>query len=118
MGQACHRGGPALILGWSVWYLWWTKWHWDRFFSEYFGFPLSFSFHPCNVRLHGKTEKTNLHHRVAQEASRLRSLQSIFCGVFHNKKNLLIYGLFNDAVISSNLAEKFYDPERAVSRNI
>jgi hypothetical protein len=21
--------------------LWWTKWHWDRFFSEFFGFPLS-----------------------------------------------------------------------------
>jgi hypothetical protein len=25
--------------------LWWTKWHWDRFFSEFFGFPLSISFH-------------------------------------------------------------------------
>jgi hypothetical protein len=25
--------------------LWWTKWHWDRFFSESFGFPLSISFH-------------------------------------------------------------------------
>jgi hypothetical protein len=21
--------------------LWWTKWVWDRFFSEYFGFPIS-----------------------------------------------------------------------------
>ena len=20
--------------------LWWIKWHWDRIFSEYFGFPL------------------------------------------------------------------------------
>jgi hypothetical protein len=28
-----------------MWDLWWTKWHWDRFFSEYFGFPLSMSFH-------------------------------------------------------------------------
>jgi hypothetical protein len=27
------------------WDLWWTKWHWDRFFSESFGFPLSISFH-------------------------------------------------------------------------
>jgi hypothetical protein len=24
-----------------MWDLWWAKWHWDRFFSEYFGFPLS-----------------------------------------------------------------------------
>jgi hypothetical protein len=22
-----------------MWDLWWTKWHWGRFFSEYFGFP-------------------------------------------------------------------------------
>jgi hypothetical protein len=27
-----------------MWDLWWTKWHWDRFFPEYFGFPLSISF--------------------------------------------------------------------------
>jgi hypothetical protein len=25
----------------SMWDLWWTKWHWDRFFSESFGIPLS-----------------------------------------------------------------------------
>jgi hypothetical protein len=25
--------------------LWWTKWHWDRLFSESFTFPLSISFH-------------------------------------------------------------------------
>ena len=25
--------------------LWWTKWHWDRFFSKNFSFPLSLSFH-------------------------------------------------------------------------
>jgi hypothetical protein len=24
-----------------MWDLWWTKWHWDRFFSEFFRFPLS-----------------------------------------------------------------------------
>jgi hypothetical protein len=27
------------------WDLWWAKWHWDRVFSECFGFPLSISFH-------------------------------------------------------------------------
>jgi hypothetical protein len=25
--------------------LWWTEWHWDRFLSEFFGFPLSASLH-------------------------------------------------------------------------
>jgi hypothetical protein len=34
---ASHRGGP----GQSMWDMWWTKWHWDRFFSEFFGFPPS-----------------------------------------------------------------------------
>jgi hypothetical protein len=29
--------------GKSVWDLWWTKWHWDRLFSE------SFSFFPVNI---------------------------------------------------------------------
>jgi hypothetical protein len=24
-----------------MWDLWWTKWHWGRFFPEYFGFPPS-----------------------------------------------------------------------------
>jgi hypothetical protein len=32
-----------------MWNLWWTKWHWDRFFSEYFGFALSVSFHRCSI---------------------------------------------------------------------
>jgi hypothetical protein len=27
-----------------MWNFWWMKWHWDRFFSEFFGFPLSMSF--------------------------------------------------------------------------
>jgi hypothetical protein len=29
--------------------LWWTKCHWDRFFPEYFGFPLSISLHLCCI---------------------------------------------------------------------
>jgi hypothetical protein len=32
-----------------MWDLWWTKWHWDRFFTEYFGFPQSISFHWCSI---------------------------------------------------------------------
>jgi hypothetical protein len=32
--------------------LWWTKWHWDRFLSEHFGFPLSVSFHQSSIFIH------------------------------------------------------------------
>jgi hypothetical protein len=32
---------PTKRLGQSMWDLWRTKWHCDRFFSEYFGFPHS-----------------------------------------------------------------------------
>ena len=39
-----------------MWDLWWTKWHWDRFFPEYFGFPLSISFHRYSITR--KIEKT------------------------------------------------------------
>jgi hypothetical protein len=60
-----HRGGPGSIPGQSMWDLWWTKWHWDRFLPEYFGFPLSLSFHRCSITR--KKEETNhLQHRFAQ----------------------------------------------------
>jgi len=32
-----------------LWVLWWTKWHWDRGFSQYFCFPLSISLHRCST---------------------------------------------------------------------
>jgi hypothetical protein len=32
-----------------MWDMWWTKWNWDRFFPEYFGFLLSVSFHWCST---------------------------------------------------------------------
>jgi hypothetical protein len=74
-----------------MWGLWWTKWHWYRFFSEYFGFPLSISFHRCSIT-RKRTKNNNhrhLHHRVAQEASRLRCVRSVCCGALHHKKNPL-----------------------------
>lgn len=40
-----HYGGLRSDPGHTMWDWWWTKWSWDRFFSEYFGFPLSLSFH-------------------------------------------------------------------------
>jgi hypothetical protein len=49
-----------------MWDLWWTKWHWDRFFAEYFSFPLSVSFHRCSITWKKKTNALHLHHRVAQ----------------------------------------------------
>jgi hypothetical protein len=38
-----------------MWDLWWTKWHWDRFFPEYFGFPCQF--HSTGAPLLGKMKK-------------------------------------------------------------
>jgi hypothetical protein len=40
-----HHRGLGLCPAQSMWYLWWTEWHWDRFCSEFFGFTLSVSFH-------------------------------------------------------------------------
>jgi hypothetical protein len=57
---------------------------------EYFGFPLSISFYRCSITR--KRTKNNhhrhLHHRVAQEASRLRCDHSVCCGALRQlKKN-------------------------------
>jgi hypothetical protein len=35
------------IPGQSKWYLWRTKWYWNRLFSQYFCFAMSLSFHQC-----------------------------------------------------------------------
>ena len=42
-----------------MWDLWWTKWHWDRFFPEFFGFPSQF--HSTVAPLLGKIKKTQIH---------------------------------------------------------
>jgi hypothetical protein len=52
--------------GQSMWDLWWTKWHWDRFYPEYFGFPLSLSFHRCSITRKNEKKTNHLHHKVAQ----------------------------------------------------
>jgi hypothetical protein len=72
-----------------MWDLWGTKWHWDRFFSEYFGFPPSVSFHWCSItrkRTKNNNNHHHLHHRVAQEASRLQCVRSVCCGALHHYK--------------------------------
>jgi hypothetical protein len=32
-----------------MWDLWWIKWHWERVFPNYLGFPLSIAFHRCSI---------------------------------------------------------------------
>jgi hypothetical protein len=54
------------------------------FFPEYFGFPLSVSFHRCSIttkRIKNNNNYRHLHHRVAQEASMLRCVRSVCCCV-------------------------------------
>jgi hypothetical protein len=36
---ACHSGDPNSSPNQSLWDLWLTMRHWDRFFSQYFGVP-------------------------------------------------------------------------------
>ena len=38
-----------------TWGLWWTKWHWNGFSSQYLSFPLSVSFHHCSILIHSST---------------------------------------------------------------
>ena len=51
--RPCHGSGegPGSIPGRSMSDLWWKKWHWDKFIPEYFGFPLSISFHRCSIKI-------------------------------------------------------------------
>ena len=44
---ASHRRGPSSIAGKPMWILYWKELRWDRFFSEYFAFILTVSFHLC-----------------------------------------------------------------------
>jgi hypothetical protein len=40
---ASRRGCPGSISGQSMWDLWWTKWHWDRFSPRVLRFsPVNF----------------------------------------------------------------------------
>jgi hypothetical protein len=46
--------------GYSKWDLWWTKWYWGRFFSEFFAFPLSLSFHNGFILIYAGDEPTDV----------------------------------------------------------
>jgi hypothetical protein len=86
---ASHCGGPGSIAGQFMWDLWWTKWHWNRFPPECFGFPLSLSFLRCSITRQRTKSNHHLHlqHTVAQEALRLRCARSICCGALLRKKS-------------------------------
>jgi hypothetical protein len=97
-----------------MWDLWWTKWHWDKFSPEYFGFPLSISFHRCSITR--KNEKklfifiTGLHNKpqgygmpVASAAGPFttkKKEKNTYCYLAHKFTTSLIY--FN-IVLSSNI---------------
>jgi len=49
LSPTSHRGNLDSIPGQSVWDLWGTKCHWDRFMFKYFDFSLSVSFHHCSL---------------------------------------------------------------------
>jgi hypothetical protein len=36
----------------SVSDFWWTMWYWEKFVTNYFGFPLSVSFHPSLILIY------------------------------------------------------------------
>jgi len=42
-----HHRCPGSLVGQSVWDLWWTEWHWARFFCVCFDFSLSVLFYQC-----------------------------------------------------------------------
>jgi hypothetical protein len=54
-----------------MWDLWWTKWNWCRFFSEYFGFLCQFSFHRLfHTHHHLSSEAGTIDQKVGDEPSR------------------------------------------------
>jgi hypothetical protein len=75
--------------GQSMWDLWWTKWHWDRFFSELSVFPCQFhsTVAPLIVKL-GKIKLLIFITGGEQEALRLRCVRSICCGALHPPKKI------------------------------
>ena len=77
------------ILGRSMWDLWWTKWHWDRFFSEYFGFFLSISFHRCSIKMEKQKKPSSSSQVCTISLQCCGASVASAAGPFNNKKNCL-----------------------------
>jgi hypothetical protein len=71
----------------SMWDLWWTKWHWDRFFSELSVFPCRFQ--STGAQLIVKLGKKNCSSSSSQgctKSLRLWCVRSVSCGALHHPK--------------------------------
>jgi hypothetical protein len=94
-----------------MWDLWWTKWHWDRFFPEYFGLPLSISFHRCSIT-RKRAKKIiiifiiGLHNKPQGCGASVASA----AGPFTTKKNFT-HGERAPLVHTEPLKTKFYFPQ-------
>jgi hypothetical protein len=81
------KASDMSIPGPSVWDLWWTKWHWDRFF------PLSVSFHRCTItRKNEKTQIifiTELHNKRQGCGALLKKILYEFCE-FQEKLEVMV----------------------------
>jgi hypothetical protein len=79
-----EEGRPVPMSGFehgqSMWDFRWTEWHWDKFFPEFFGFPLSVPFHrrsaySCTIwetndtPADGRSSETVSSHRHGQAAT-------------------------------------------------
>jgi hypothetical protein len=72
-----------------MWDLWWTKWHWDRFFLEYIGF-FPCQFHSTGAPLHGKTKKRiNFITGLRNKPQGCRASVASAAGPFTKKKEVL-----------------------------
>jgi len=56
---ACRCGDLCWIWDHYVWNLWWAKWHWDWFFSEYLSFLLPMSLHQFCTLVHSSLPVTD-----------------------------------------------------------
>jgi hypothetical protein len=72
--------GLGSLLGQSMWDLWWTKWHRDRFLHRVLRCFFVNFIPPVLHYLKKDKNNHHLHHRVAQEAIRLRCVRSVCCG--------------------------------------
>jgi hypothetical protein len=55
---------PTFVLRAVQWDLQWTKWYWDRFFSESFGLRLPISLHRCSTSIHILQTKLYIYTRI------------------------------------------------------
>jgi hypothetical protein len=78
------------------------SWHFDRFFPDYFGFPVSVLLDRCSTTWEDtKNDYHNhirLHYRFAQETLRLRCVLNVCCGtLFYQKTTTVLVTCYTGA---------------------